>query len=640
MSLAAFGGLFAILKYAAFGDNALDLAIFRQVIASSSHGQLFHFTIHPDLYLGDHVDFFLLLLAPLYALLPHAETLLILQAIGVVLALWPLTLLARRILPSPWPLAVAILYAASFFVHDFIAFEFHTLVFAVPLLFLALVQYEKKLFWPYFGTLCITLLIREDIGLLLIGFGILALAERRSKRWWIPLSAIGAGWFVASVVLAGIINHGTYKFLSYYGWLGSTGSAALLKAATHPWLVLVELFRVQNIIFLLFLSLVFAGVIWFRPRRLLPVSVYTLALLLTSFGGDENALRTHYVAPLLPFLFWALLDGIAYLRTHSPRMLTRQFASPMAAVGTLLALIAVYGFFTQSPFRPSVVAGVVRARQSPTANAQHALVEDIPADARIVAGYSFLPNLADRPELYSMHYAFTGTKQMSSQPYRVPDSADTMLIDARDALFYETQFSDDPKVLNAGGARLRALLEERRFRLSTFLDRFVLYTQDGAATEQPYTTEPLTDNSVLPANEPITILPPTDGLRLAAQTMAIGSETVRYIPVALSFAVRSATIQQYDVELQYLDASGTVRESRILPPTYGLYPTTEWRPKTIVRTNFRLLPPELKPGNYTLRARLITWKGYLTLDGALSANITMNETTLVGSTVELGTVSL
>ncbi len=638
--LAVTGSLFAIFKYAAFGDNALDLAIFRQVIASSAHGQLFHFTIHPDLYLGDHVDFFLLLFVPFYALLPHAETLLMLQVIGVALALWPLTLLARRILPSPWPLMVAFLYTTSFFVHNFLAFEFHTLVFVVPLLFMAMYWYERRRFLRFFIMMCITLTIREDVGLLFVGFGILALVERRSKRWWIPISVIGASWFAGSIVLAGIMNHGTYKFLSYYGWLGSTGSSAFLKAATHPWLVVAELFRVQNLIFLLFVSLVFAGIIWLRPRRLIPASLYTLAILLTSFGGDENTLRTHYVAPLLPFLFWAFMDGLAHMRTHPPRFLTRQCATPMAAVGILLVLITVYGFFTESPLRPSVVVQTVRAWQSSTAKTERALIADIAKDARPIAGYAFLASLADRSELYSMHYAFTGTKQLSSQPYSVPQTADTVLLDARDALFYETQFSDDAKVLNSGGARLRALLEDRQFRVATFLDRFIMYKQSGTSTERLYMTETLATDASLPTSEPIAILPPTSVLPIPMQSMTIGGVTARFIPLTLSFAAKNATQTQVDVELQYIDESGKVRASRILPPTYGLYPTTEWQLNTVVRTNFRLLPPNIKSGIYTLRAQLITWKGYLALDGALSANITFNAITPIGNTVELVTVSL
>lgn len=634
------GGLFAMLKYAAFGDNALDLAIFRQVIASSAHGQLFHFTIHPDLYLGDHVDFFLLLFVPFYALLPHAETLLIMQTAGIALALWPLTLLARRTLPSPWPLVVAFLYTASFFTHDFVVFEFHTLVFVVPLLLLAIYYYERNRFWQFLVTLLVTLMIREDVGLLLIGFGILACVERRSKRWWVPEISVGALWFAGSIVLAGVINHGTYKFLSYYGWLGSTGSAAFLKAVTHPWLVFGELLRIQNLIFLIFVTLVFAGVIWVRPRRLLPVSLYTLAILLTSFGGDENTLRTHYVAPLLPFLFWAFMDGLTHLRTHPPRALARQFASPTAAIGTLLMLITAYGFCTESPLRPTVIAQTIRDWRGRAAQTEYALTAGIPHDANVVAGYSFLSSLADHKELYSLHYAFTGRKQFSDQPYVIPQNADTVLLDARDALFYEAQFADDTKVLNSGGARLRALLAERQFHIAAFLDRFVLYTKTGTSKEQLYTTEPLAGSSVLPANDPIAILPPASSQPLPMQPWTVGNSSELYIPITLSFAVRSATLTQVDVEFQYVDANGRMRASRILPPTYGLYPTTEWQSGTVVRTNLRLLPPELKSGTYTLRARLITWKGYLTLDRALSANISMNEITPMGDTVELGVVSL
>lgn len=78
------------LKLSSGAYNALDFGIFHQVIANTAHGDFFAMTIHPHIYLGDHVSPFLLVLAALYRIAATPETLVIVQVLAVVLAVWPL----------------------------------------------------------------------------------------------------------------------------------------------------------------------------------------------------------------------------------------------------------------------------------------------------------------------------------------------------------------------------------------------------------------------------------------------------------------------------------------------------------------------------------------------------------------------
>src|SRR4030042_6270726 len=86
-----------IWKYFQFGYNGLDLAIFNQVFYNSASGNLFHFTIHPQSYLGDHFEPVLLLILPFYYFFQHPISLLVLQTLILALTAWPIYLIAKKL---------------------------------------------------------------------------------------------------------------------------------------------------------------------------------------------------------------------------------------------------------------------------------------------------------------------------------------------------------------------------------------------------------------------------------------------------------------------------------------------------------------------------------------------------------------
>ncbi|MFH2074405.1 MAG: DUF2079 domain-containing protein, partial [Pseudomonadota bacterium] len=97
-------------KYGLFAYDGLDLAIYNQVFWNTLHAQPFGLTIHPHSYLGDHAEFGLLTLVPLYALRPDPRTLLILQTAALAVTAWPVWRLAKGRLTKKsgaaqiWPL--------------------------------------------------------------------------------------------------------------------------------------------------------------------------------------------------------------------------------------------------------------------------------------------------------------------------------------------------------------------------------------------------------------------------------------------------------------------------------------------------------------------------------------------------------
>lgn len=634
-------GTFCLMKLAAHGYNALDLAIFSQVIDKTSHGQLFGFGIHPHLYFGDHIDISLLLFVPFWKLLPHAGTLLILQTIILAFGVWPLWSLAKG-QRSLFRLGIAWVYLGTVLVHNIAAFEFHTLSLVVPLLLTAALGYTQRRFRLFALALLGTLLVREDMGLVVLGFGILGLAERRSRRWSIPLLLLGTLWFIGGIYATGLFNHDHYKFLAYYSWLGSSVPEIAKNAVLHPWLLAERLFAPQNILFAVASVLLFAGLPLLAWEKLLPALPFAFALFLTGFGGDEITLRTHYMAVFVPFLLWASIEGLQRVRERGLPIGKRLFDHPAALAWLALAATTLYGFFTLSPFGPAGIRSLMKASNDPAVAVENGLTAEIPTNASIAASYAVLPDLANSKELYSLHYAFAGKRQLSSLPYALPEDTEWILYDARDYLAYTAQWNGQEK-LTGGDDRLRALLRERNFGLVSFDDSFLLFRRNALGLAALYEVGTEVKGRAV-AKQPAANLQllaiAGQEQRLTTDGQVFDGATRTFLPVTLSWSVVRHDNQPLELRFQLVDSQEHLVYERRYPVAYGLFPTPEWKAGEPVAVRHRFLIPELPKGTYTAQIQAATAKGYLTLDPKLSAKIAITKETLDGKPWVLGTLSL
>ncbi|MBI4415040.1 MAG: DUF2079 domain-containing protein [Candidatus Kerfeldbacteria bacterium] len=634
---------FAIAKLTSFSYNALDLGIFSQVINGLANGRWFAFTIHPHSYLGDHFDLFLVVLAPVFAVARTPATLVVLQILAITLSIWPLLLLARRHLPASWQWIVILVFVLSPSLHNVALFEFHELPFAIPLLLVAILMYEQRRFGWYCFLLVITMAIREDLGLVVLGMGVLALVERRSFRWSVVPMFVGLVWFIFATAMTGYFNGEQYKFLSYYGWLGATPQEVLRNALLQPWRVILKILRLQNLAFLAAILLQFSALPLFAIRRLVPAVFVLAALLLTGIGADALTLFTHYPALMLPFLFWAFLLGLQRMIQSDFHRIRRYIENPRSLSALLLVVVAVYWFFTFSPLRPAGFARLSQARSDPLTAAYQELVKEVPADVPVAASFASLPFLSIRDSLYSVHYAFRGKRQLSQTPYALPDNTDWILYDGRDFLFYTLQYQQDSVLFNGGDDRLRALLG-RGFRLVDSIDSLLLYTKkDGLENTQLYSVgtlsgRPFADND---AGRPIRLVA-VDGQEETVQTatrMLAGAPRAT-IPVTLTWQTDRALDLSYHLRVEYMDSRGRVAAETRFPIGYGLFPTTEWPVNTPIRFHYDWLVPKIPAGTYTVRLALASMKGYATLDEKLSAALEVSSEEQLGAPIALGSVTL
>ena len=143
-----------------------------------SDGEGAHFLL-----LADHWSPVLALLAPLYWIHDSPATLLVAQGVLFALAIPPLWTYTRRQLGPGAAYFVCVAYALSLPVMEAVIFDFHEVAF-VPVLTAVMVErFDAGKRWHAVLAAAALLLVKEDMGLLVAGFGGYLLLTRRRPGW-------------------------------------------------------------------------------------------------------------------------------------------------------------------------------------------------------------------------------------------------------------------------------------------------------------------------------------------------------------------------------------------------------------------------------------------------------------------------
>ena len=399
-----------------FLASTFDLVIFDQGIRGYAHlgapvsiargvsdGQGAHFML-----LADHWSPLLALLAPLYWIHDRPATLLVAQGVLFALAIPPLWAYTRRQLGPGAAYFVSVAYALSLPVMEAVIFDFHEVAF-VPVLTAVMVErFDVGKRWHGVLAAVALLLVKEDMGLLVAGFGGYLLLTRR--RW------TGLGFVVGGVAATWAATHllipafgGSASFYWAYGQFGSTLGGALLNVVTHP-LHALHVFvtpwvKARTMIGLL-------AMFGFLPLAS-PMVVAVLPLLAERMLASGYPLwwqaKFQYDAFLVMILCCAAVDGAARLQRHWParwdRWLTYPFgrpawlrrggaAWPAATLWAAAICAAALVYVPSSPFGSLLTPGFYNTNARIRAAA--AAVAHVPAGVEVEASNNVGPALSGR----------------------------------------------------------------------------------------------------------------------------------------------------------------------------------------------------------------------------------------------------
>jgi hypothetical protein len=372
-------------------QTGFDLTIFDQLAQQYSRLEPPYLLVKSQLpfnQLGDHFSPILVVLAPFYRLWPSADMLLVAQALLVALAVFLITRFAVHRLDRTGYLFGA-LFALSFGVIRVIAFDFHEVAFAVPLMVLAVVdlvegRHRRLLIW-----VVLLLAVKEDSALLVVGLG-LALVLRRRFAWGWSLVAVGVAWFVVitQVVIPALSFNGRY---TYFGSLGGGGGPlGILRTAAG------SLFSWQGLLFLLALAAM-AGLGLLSP--LMIIVVPTVLTRFLSSTGTYTSIDYHYNGTLMVVCVVAAVEVVG--RWQADPWGRRRWL--LRGQYGLAVAMAVFGV-AASPVPLTLGLGVVGCDRC---DASRAVLEAVPDGVRVIADVYLMPQLVDRTQVMEARPSWT-----------------------------------------------------------------------------------------------------------------------------------------------------------------------------------------------------------------------------------------
>jgi uncharacterized membrane protein len=377
--------LYSALQWRRFTVKSWDTGIFTQLAQDYSRLQPPLVSIKGDGFnlMGDHFHPILVLLGPVYAVWPHAFALLVVQAVLVGISVVGVGRLAGRVVGRWGAITVALAYGVSWGIQGAVAFQFHEIAFALPLLAFALdaVIARRALAAALWAAPLV--FVKEDLGLTVAVLGaILALTLHR--RVGIALAGWGVAWFVlaTTVILPAFNREARWDYASK---LDAGGALA------DPLGTLMGLFTAPKLETVAFLVL--AGALIAVRSPLLLLVVPTLAWRFLAPTEAYWAPGYHYDAVLMPIVFAAAIDGVVRARGGGQRW----FAKASRATVPLLAVAAIL-LFLRSPL---MELGKPTAWQpSPRAAQAQAALDRVPAGATVLSDIGLMSYLVDDHEVY------------------------------------------------------------------------------------------------------------------------------------------------------------------------------------------------------------------------------------------------
>jgi len=553
----------SLARYRGYNFHSFDLGHVSQAIWSVSRGEPLVWTAHGVAWsrLGQHVELLYFLLAPLYALAPSGQTLLVFQAALYSLGAIPVYRLATRHLDKLWVGPVsAILYVLYPVAQTAVLFEFHADTLAMPLLLFAIDAADRdpgsRQYW-FFLLLALGSKFYVAAPVAAMGFVFWVQGKRRLGVQTALLAAVwgGLAFFVVRPLFAPAETAGTAAttggFLSFYfGRVDSLGSTFMLRL-TNAVVVLGPVVPLA----------------WAAPSWLLPALAVAVPTLVSSGPGPTFDYRYHHYALAVPFLVVAAVYGAAAMRKRADSAWRGRLLLTLILTATFNILLV------DTPLSPLFHLAQPGSGHGMTSTGYGHTERDhfkdrwleahIPEDTPVMATVPLAYRLVNRPLLYRTHLKF---KEM-------PEALADVDVVALDALHDFALGSEETGVIDGGAT----------------------YELTRASSGLAQQVEVLPPSASRPVEEAVPVtFDGRIGLKEADVT-PLGDRRfrARFDWVALESLADAA-------DLMAVSQPGHLSFSRIPHlPTLALLPTSHWVEGQVIREviEFRL-PEEAPAGEY------------------------------------------
>ncbi|GLW12375.1 hypothetical protein Misp01_75030 [Microtetraspora sp. NBRC 13810] len=338
--------------------------------------------------LGEHFSPILALLAPFYWIHDGPGTLIVAQAVLFALAIPFVWTFTRRVLGTRPAYLVAIAYALSWPLAQAANFDFHEVAFAPPLIAIMIERYQAGRLRTCAAAALLLLLVKEDMGLLVAGFGAYAfLIGRRLEGVSFALLGLGYTMLVRGFLIPAV--GGDPDMYWAYNQLGADFGGVARTMVTDPLLVIRTLLTPEDKIDTM------AVMVW--PTLLLclrsPLTLMAVPHLLERMLSDRQhwwVTDFHHSAFTVVILLLAGVDGLNRLLTRLGRGGDRGLVLTWAVAVCVVAITLVPRFALDQLLHPTFYQRDARATAAALA------VAKVPSGVVVEAANSLGPNLSGR----------------------------------------------------------------------------------------------------------------------------------------------------------------------------------------------------------------------------------------------------
>jgi uncharacterized membrane protein len=573
-----FCGLSCCLWMVIFADNfyafrfggLMDLTHTCQSLWNIPKG-IFYSSIMGTNFLMDHATFWAFLLAPFYKIYPDPIFLFNLKMISFFAGAYIFFLILKKYLHPLIALGAMIVFTLTPANLSMLAFPFNYEILSIPLIFLIYKAFDDKNYPVYIVSCFLLCLVKEQMPLVVMMFGVLALFKKEGRVKWaiIPLIMgltifVGAEFFLMPYLgkATGVTNSPQWsRYMEY----GETPLQILGFLLTHPMVVFKQFFKEENVRWYKEISGGWGALALFSPHILLPALPLILKTTFSNFIREKNIYWAFYGSTFTPFVFLATWNTLNYIRNRSRLWIHS------------LVLIIIFIHALANMSRWSYLLDPVK----PTSYelAVQKFVRQIPPDASVVGTYRSLPFLANRKEIYSSSF-LDGSYYMSHLKFVLPKHIDYLLLDLTE---------------RRGTHAFMKLNFDQRWTIKDSIEDIVLFRR--RLNNEPSDRLVEVDNKSFLINGPHIMLDNTlslEGINFPQDF----SHLNRIFPVVIEWKSLQETKSSYDV-LTGVKKEGKTIYSKRRPVGSTIYPTDVWKQGQYIKEKYFYLLPPLSQGEYT-----------------------------------------
>ncbi|NNC80726.1 MAG: DUF2079 domain-containing protein [Acidimicrobiales bacterium] len=333
-------------------------------------------------------------IAQVARVVPTAPFLLIIQSAALAVGVVPLWRIARRVLELgiETSLVLAIAYGLQPNLHNLNLSGFHPEALAVPTMVYAYLASQREQWVRFAMAVIVTLAVRSDLGLVMIGLGALLAVEGRTRAGRLTAGA-GAVWGVlALLIFQADLAGGEFVHSEAFASYGDGPVSILWGMLGSPIDVIKDFLAEENFARLvsLFAPLLFLPIL--KPRFQLPLMLFGAFGFIASIPPGEFGSPQQDVAALA---FLPVATAFAF-RTLGRRSIHRVFVNGRLLTGVVFASLV---FFTlsagSSPYNSPWSWG---SRDAEELNIL-AAVDLVGDDEAVAALDRSMPHLAERVDI-------------------------------------------------------------------------------------------------------------------------------------------------------------------------------------------------------------------------------------------------